>query len=49
VVVLSPKGEPVREIQLKGKDPTNLVFSKDGKTVYVTIQDRGMVEKFRVP
>lgn len=49
VVVLSPQGKPVRELQLKGKNPTNLTFSKDQKTVYVTIQDRGMVEKFRVP
>jgi sugar lactone lactonase YvrE len=48
VVVLSPEGKPIREIQLKGKNPTNLTFSKDYKTVYVTIQDRGMLEKFSV-
>ncbi len=48
VVELSPEGKPVREIRLKGKNPTNLTFSKDYKTVYVTIQDRGMVEKFSV-
>ncbi|HEX6880975.1 MAG TPA: SMP-30/gluconolactonase/LRE family protein [Terriglobales bacterium] len=49
VVVLSPQGNPIREIQLKGKNPTNLTFSRDYKTVYVTIQDRGMIEQFRVP
>ncbi len=48
VVVLSPEGKPIREIKLKGKNPTNLTFSKDYKTVYVTIQDRGMLEKFHV-
>lgn len=48
VVVLSPDGHPIREIRLKGQNPTNLVFSKNYKTVYVTIQDRGMVEKFEV-
>jgi sugar lactone lactonase YvrE len=48
VVVLSPEGKPIREVRLKGKNPTNLTFSKDYKTVYVTIQDRGMLEKFTV-
>ncbi len=48
VLVLSPDGHPLREVHLKGKNPTNLTFSKDYKTVYVTIQDRGMLEKFAV-
>jgi gluconolactonase len=48
VVELSPEGKPIREIRLTGTSPTNLTFSKDYKTVYVTIQDRGMVEKFSV-
>jgi sugar lactone lactonase YvrE len=48
IVELSPQGKPMREIRLKGKNPTNLTFSKDYKTVYVTVQDRGMLEKFSV-
>jgi sugar lactone lactonase YvrE len=48
IVELSPEGKPIREIRLKGKNPTNLTFSKDYKTVYVTVQDRGMLEKFSI-
>jgi len=38
----------LREIRLRGRKPTNLTFSNDGKTVYVTVQDRGSIEMFRV-
>lgn len=49
VVKLSPKVELLQEIQLKGKKPTNLAFGgKDGKTVFVTLQDRGYIERIRV-
>jgi sugar lactone lactonase YvrE len=48
IVKLDPNGKLLREITLKGKRPTNLTFSKDGKTVYVTMQDRGSIEMFRV-
>lgn len=49
VAVLSPKGELLREVMLKGKDVSNLVFGgKDGKTVFVTLQDRKGMEHFRV-
>lgn len=49
VVVLSPSGKQIREIPLKGKQCSNLTFGgKDGKTVYVTLQDRKCVETFRV-
>ncbi len=48
IVELTPNGKLLREIPLKGKRPTNLTFSKDGKTVYVTMQDRGSIEMFRV-
>lgn len=48
VAILSPQGKTIREVQLKGKKCSNLVFGgKDGKTVYVTMQDRGGIEKFR--
>lgn len=48
VAVLSPAGELLHEVQLKGKSCSNLVFGgEDGKTVYVTMQDRKGIEKFR--
>src|SRR5690606_33009006 len=47
VVVLSPQGELLHEISLKGKNCSNLVFGgEDGKTVFVTLQDRKGMEKF---
>lgn len=49
IAILSPEGKLVREVQLKGKRCSNLVFGgKNGKTVYVTMQDRGAIEKFQV-
>ncbi len=49
IAVFSPKGKLLSEIALKGKDCSNLTFGgKDGKTVYVTLQDRKCVETFRV-
>ncbi|MBC9933593.1 SMP-30/gluconolactonase/LRE family protein [Chitinophaga qingshengii] len=49
IAVFSPKGELIREVPLKGKNCSNLIFGdKDGKTVYVTLQDRKCVETFRV-
>jgi gluconolactonase len=47
IAVLSPEGEIIREVQLKGKNCSNLVFGgKDKKTVFVTLQDRKGMEKF---
>lgn len=47
IVVLSPDGKQIREVFLKGKGCSNLVFGgKDGKTVFVTLQDRKGMEKF---
>jgi gluconolactonase len=49
VVKLSPQGELLLEIQLKGKKPSNIAFGgKDGKTAFVTLQDRGYIETFRI-
>jgi len=49
IAVLSPKGALIREVPLKGKHCSNLTFGDpDGKTVYVTLQDRKCVETFRV-
>lgn len=48
VVVLSPQGKIIREISLKGKNCSNLVFGGlNGKLVYVTLQDRKGMEMFR--
>jgi gluconolactonase len=48
IAILSPAGELVREVPLTGKRCSNLVFGgKNGKTVYVTLQDRKGIEKFQ--
>ena len=48
VAILSPKGKLIHEVVLKGKKPSNIAFGgTDGKTCFVTLQDRGRVEKFR--
>ena len=47
IVVLSPAGNFIREINLKGKKCSNLVFGgKKGKTIFVTLQDRKGMERF---
>ncbi len=49
VAKLSPEGELLREVALTGERPSNLAFGgPDGRTCYVTLQDRGNVEVFRV-
>lgn len=48
IAILSPEGNVLREVELKGKNCSNLVFGgDDGRTVYVTLQDRKGIEKFR--
>ncbi|MBL7858759.1 MAG: SMP-30/gluconolactonase/LRE family protein [Cyclobacteriaceae bacterium] len=48
VAVISSAGKKLFEVALKGKNCSNLVFGgKDGKTVFVTLQDRKGMEKFR--
>jgi len=48
VAILSPSGELLREVVLKGKNASNIAFGgPDGKTCFVTLQDRGCVETFR--
>ena len=47
VVKVSPEGKVIQEITLVGKRPTNVAFGgKDGRTVYVTLQDKGNIESF---
>ena len=49
VAVVSPEGRLLREVKLKGQKPTNVAFGgPDGRTVFVTLQDRGAIEAFRV-
>ncbi len=49
VAVISPDGEMIREIRVRGTKPSNIAFGgPDGRTCYVTLQDRKMVETFRV-
>lgn len=48
VVILSPAGKQLREVQMKGMKTSNIAFGgKDGKTCFVTLQDRKCVEVFR--
>ena len=49
VVVVSPQGEVIREVPIaEGRNPSNLAFGgPDGRTVYVTVADRGNVQYFR--
>ena len=49
VVKVSPSGKILQEITLTGKNPSNIAFGgKDGCTAYVTLQDQGNIEMFRV-
>ncbi len=48
VAVLSPEGALLFEVRLKGRKPTNVAFGgADGRSVFVTLQDRGAIEVFR--
>ncbi|MES3017681.1 MAG: SMP-30/gluconolactonase/LRE family protein [Bacteroidota bacterium] len=49
VVKLSPAGKVMQEITLIGKLPSNVAFGgSDGRTMYVTLQDKGNLESFKV-
>jgi sugar lactone lactonase YvrE len=49
VAKVSSKGQLLKEIILLGKKPSNIAFGgPDGRTAYVTLQDRGNIETFRV-
>ncbi len=48
IAVVSPEGKLLRELRLKGKTCTNLVFGGgDGKTIFVTMNDRKGIEQFK--
>ena len=47
VAIVSPEGNIIKEIQLKGKKPSNIAFGGEkGKTCFVTMADRGCFEAF---
>jgi sugar lactone lactonase YvrE len=49
VAKISSKGQLLQEIILLGKNSSNIAFGgPDGRTAYVTLQDRGNIETFRV-
>jgi sugar lactone lactonase YvrE len=48
VVVLSPQGKVLREVEVLGQKPSNLCFGgPDGRTVYVTEVEHGRLVQFR--
>jgi gluconolactonase len=48
IKIFSPQGKLLHEVKMKGLKTSNLNFGgKDGKTCYVTLQDRRCVEIFR--
>jgi len=48
VAIVSPDGALLHEVALKGALPTNVAFGgSDGRSVFVTLQDRGAIETFR--
>lgn len=48
VAVLSPDGKIIHTIKTIGKKVSNICFGgKNGKTAYVTLQDRGCLETFK--
>jgi len=48
IAIVSPQGKLLREVQVMGKKTSNITFGgTDGKTCYVTLQDRKCVETFR--
>ncbi|MDF2668661.1 MAG: SMP-30/gluconolaconase/LRE protein [Paenibacillus sp.] len=49
IAKVSPSGELLSEIELQGKSCSNITFGgPDGCTAYVTLQDNGNIETFRV-
>ncbi len=44
VVVLSPNGDVLNEIELIGKKPSNITFSNTYDICYITMADRGCIE-----
>ncbi len=48
IAKISPKGELLAEIALNGKFPTNVTFDPTGQWLYVTMQQRGAIERIKL-
>lgn len=48
IAKISPEGKLLREYQLHGQFPTNVTFSNDFKTLYITMQKDGAVERLKL-
>lgn len=49
VAKISPEGKLLEEIVLSGSKPSNIAFGgMDGRTAYITLQDNGNIDTFRV-
>jgi sugar lactone lactonase YvrE len=47
IAIISPDGKLIREVPMKGKLASNITFGgPEGKTCFVTLQDRKCVEVF---
>ncbi|WP_031525909.1 SMP-30/gluconolactonase/LRE family protein [Dyadobacter crusticola] len=50
VAILSPEGKIIQTITTIGKKVSNICFGgRNGKTCYITLQDRGCLEMFKAP
>ena len=49
VAKVSPQRAVLLEVQVSGKNPSNIAFGgPEGRTVYVTLADRGAIDVFHV-
>lgn len=48
IAKISPQGELLAEIAVNGKYPTNVSFDPTGQWLYVTMQQRGAIERIRL-
>ena len=48
IAKISPQGKLLQEYQLHGKFPTNVSFDPSGKWLYVTMQQRGAIERIKL-
>jgi sugar lactone lactonase YvrE len=48
ILVFDKTGKLLQEVQMKGLQTSNLVFSPDKKTIFVTLQDRKGMEQIHL-
>ena len=49
ILVITPAGTLTAEIRTQGKGPSNIAFSPDGSTLFITEVEHGRLEKVRLP